>query len=553
MTMTESAANRFGQILRRHRLAAGLSQAELAERAGLSTDGIGALESGRRASPRLYTVRALADALALSEAERIDLIDAAQAGSVAIVSPAPAPAAEGTWDRLPAPPRPPTRLIGREREAAEIAFALQSGRTRLLTLTGPGGVGKTRLAIAAAEAIGAALPAGVAWVELAHISAPPDVAASRVAAAIASALGVREATWEPLAAPLAAAIGAREMLLILDNVEHLLAAAPLVADLLAACPGLAVLATSRERLGLRGEREFAVLPLEAPSAFESSWGPADGISNVAAVRLFVERAAEVRGDFALTEATAPAVAELCRQLDGLPLAIELAVGWLKVLPPDALAAQLAPRLPLLNRGAADLPDRQRTMRAAIAWSYELLRPEEQRLFRRLGVFAGGFTLEAAEWVTGVGCRVSGTETDTSTPSPVTRHPRPLPSSPPWWTRVWSGRWRQRDPKPALGSGCWRRSASSPWSNSRPAARSRSRAWRTRTISHAWSTRCGAWQGHKRTPSTCSRPSTPMYAPPWSGSMPKVRRPISSTLPHCSPVSGLAAATCAKAGPGWSGR
>jgi predicted ATPase/transcriptional regulator with XRE-family HTH domain len=405
-------------------LAAGLSQAELAERAGLSTDGIGALESGRRASPRLYTVRALADALALSEAERIDLIDAAQAGSVAIVSPAPAPAAEGTWDRLPAPPRPPTRLIGREREAAEIAFALQSGRTRLLTLTGPGGVGKTRLAIAAAEAIGAALPAGVAWVELAHISAPPDVAASRVAAAIASALGVREATWEPLAAPLAAAIGAREMLLILDNVEHLLAAAPLVADLLAACPGLAVLATSRERLGLRGEREFAVLPLEAPSAFESSWGPADGISNVAAVRLFVERAAEVRGDFALTEATAPAVAELCRQLDGLPLAIELAVGWLKVLPPDALAAQLAPRLPLLNRGAADLPDRQRTMRAAIAWSYEVLRPEDQRLFRRLGVFAGGFTLEAAEWVTGVGCRVSGTETDTSTPSPVTRHPSP---------------------------------------------------------------------------------------------------------------------------------
>jgi hypothetical protein len=497
----------------------------------------------------------LADALALAEADRIVLIDAARALAPAANALPGAAIADTTavWGRLITAPQPPTRLIGREREVAEIVFALRTGRSHLLTLTGPGGVGKTRLAIAVAEAIGEAFPDGVAWVELAHIAALPEAAVSRVAAAIARALGVRDALWEPTAAPLAKAIGFRKLALILDNVEHLLASAPLVAELLSACPGLTVLATSRERLGLRGEREIAVSPLEAPSAFESSRGPTDGISNVAAVRLFVERASEVRGDFALTDANAPAVAELCRRLDGLPLAIELAVGWLKVLPPETLAAQLAPRLPLLTGGAADLPDRQRTMRAAIAWSYELLRPEEQRLFRRLGVFAGGFTLEAVEWVSGDGCRVSGSVPDTRTLSPVTRHPSPPPWSPRWWTRVWSGRRRPRPPHPALVSGCWRRSASSPWNNSRPAARSRPRARRTRTIAGAWSRCCADRLGHKRGHSTNSRPSTPMCAPPWNGSMPKVLRPHSSTWPHCSPGSGLAGATCAKAAPGWSGR
>jgi predicted ATPase/transcriptional regulator with XRE-family HTH domain len=397
--MKANGTARFGSLLRQHRLAAGLSQAELAERAGLSPDGVGALETGRRASPRLYTVRALADALSLAEDDRQRLFDAAHGAGTAEAAPAAdSRSAESDRRRLSSPPQPPTRLIGREREVAEIAFALRSGRTRLLTLTGPGGVGKTRLAIAAAGAIAEAFPDGVAWVELAAIAAPPEAAASRVAAAIAGALGIREAVRQPLAAPLAAAIGSRELALVLDNVEHLLAAAPMVADLQAACPGLAILATSRERLGLRGEREFAVLPLATPTAAESDHGAAANISNVAAVRLFAERAADARGDFALTEANAPAVAELCRRLDGLPLAIELAVGWLKVLPPEALAAQLAPRLPLLTGGAADLPDRQRTLRDTIAWSYELLRPEEQRLFRRLGAFAGGFTVEAADAV-----------------------------------------------------------------------------------------------------------------------------------------------------------
>jgi predicted ATPase/transcriptional regulator with XRE-family HTH domain len=429
--MRDLSMLQFSSLLRQFRLTAGLSQAELAERAGLSPDGIGALESGRRANPRPYTVRALADALALAEGDRLRLIAAVQAAPLPSEAPPPTGArpAEGEWARLLSPPRPPTRLIGREREVAEIAFALRSGRSRLFTLTGPGGVGKTRLAIAAAEALAEAFPDGVAWVELAHIAAPPEAAASRVAAAIAGALGVREAVREPVAAPVAEAIGSRRVLLILDNVEHLLGAAPLIAELLAECPRLAVLATSRERLGLRGEREFAVSPLEAPTPLESRQGLANGLAGVAAVRLFVERATEVRGDFSLTAANASAVGELCRRLDGLPLAIELAVGWLKILSPEALAAQLAPRLPLLTGGAADLPDRQRTMRDTIAWSHGLLSAEEQRFFRRLGVFAGGFTLEAAQWVSGVGDRVSDDGSEVGMRKAEEPIPDPRPPTP----------------------------------------------------------------------------------------------------------------------------
>jgi predicted ATPase/transcriptional regulator with XRE-family HTH domain len=395
--MPDTSTSRFGALLRRHRLAAGLSQAELAERAGLSPDSVGALESGRRANPRPYTVRVLADALSLAEDDRLRLIATAQAAPESSAAPTIAVVrAEGEWGRLISPPRPPTRLIGREREVAEIAFALRSGRTRLMTLTGPGGVGKTRLAVAAAEAIAEVFPAGVAWVELAHVIGPAQDHASLVAGAIARALGIKEPAPRAMAASLAAAIGSRTMALVLDNFEHLIRAAPLVAEVLASCPELVVLVTSRESLRLRGEREYAVHPLAVPDQ--------DG---VAAVRLFAERAVEVRGDFALTEANTPAVATLCRQLDGLLLAIELAVPWVKVLSPEALTERLTPRLALLARGAGDLPDRQQTMRDTIAWSYELLCPDEQRLFRRLSVFAGGFTLDAAEAVGGDALTVSG--------------------------------------------------------------------------------------------------------------------------------------------------
>ena len=418
--MSDLSTPRFGALLRRHRLAAGLSQAELAERAGLSTAAVGALEAGRRASPRLFTVRSLADALALANADRTILINAAQA------PPAATPVAADHGSQLPAPPRPPTRLIGREREVAETVFALRSGRARLVTLTGPGGVGKTRLAIAAAEAIAEAYADGVAWVELAHIIGPAADAASLVAGAIARALGTNEPAPRAMAASLAAAIGSRKMMVVLDNFEHLLGAAPLVAEVLAACPELVMLVTSRECLHLRGEREFVVHPLAVPDLDRDAGADATGLSGVAAVRLFAERAMEVRKDFSLTEANTPAVARLCRQLDGLPLAIELAVRWVKVLSPEALAERLAPRLPLLTGGAGDLPDRQQTMRDTIAWSYALLRPEEQRLFRRLGVFAGGFTLEAAEWVAGDGLQVAETAGDGPSLGlpPATRNPQP---------------------------------------------------------------------------------------------------------------------------------
>ena len=343
-------------------------------------------------------MRALADALALAEDDRLGLIAAAQSASAppfrGVVIRGNA-GCHGEWGRLPSPPRPPTRLIGREREVAEIAFALRSGRHASLTLTGPGGVGKTRLAIAAAEAIAGAFPDGVAWVELAHIVGPADDATSLVAGAIARALGTQEPAPQALAASLAAAIGSRKMALVLDNFEHLLGAAPLIAEVLAACPELVVLVTSRERLHLRGEREFAVQPLRRPRSGGGCRRRRDRIVQCGGGAPLRGAGRGGAGDFVLTEANAPAVAELCRRLDGLPLAIELAVRWVKVLPPEALAAQLAPRLPLLAGGAADLPDRQRTMRDTIAWSYALLPPEEQRLFRRLGVFAGGFTLEAA--------------------------------------------------------------------------------------------------------------------------------------------------------------
>jgi predicted ATPase/transcriptional regulator with XRE-family HTH domain len=400
--MPDRSTHHFGPLLRRHRLAAGLSQAELAERAGLSVDGIRALEAGRRATPRPYTVRALAGALALAEEDRVQLYAAAQAEppSPEALSITDTPAAGGERGRFSSPPCPPTRLIGREREVAAITYALRSGQARLVTLTGTGGVGKTRLAIAVAEAITADFPNGVVWVELAEIIGPGQKAIPLVAGAIARALGTKEPALQAVAASLAAAIGARKLLLLLDNFEHLLGAAPLLAAVLADCPALVLLVTSRECLHLRGEREVVVQPLAVPEPEEAAGDEATGVHGVAAVRLFVERAVEVRGDFALTAANAPAVATVCRQLDGLPLAIELAVRWVKMLPPEALAERLVPRLLLLAGGGGDRPDRQQTMRDTIAWSYQLLQPDEQRLFRRLGVFAGGFTLEAAEAVGG---------------------------------------------------------------------------------------------------------------------------------------------------------
>jgi predicted ATPase/class 3 adenylate cyclase len=286
-------------------------------------------------------------------------------------------------------PAAPTPFIGREREVAAVRKRLLEPETRLLTLTGPGGTGKTRLALQVANQVLDAFSDGVYFVALAALRDP-----TLVLPTIAQTLEVREADGRPLGETLHAFLHAKRLLLVLDNCEQVLDAAPEVAALLAACPQVRVLATSRAVLHLRGERLYAVPPLALPQT--APLPPLRTLTQYEAVRLFIARAQDVKPDFAVTNATAPAVAEICVRLDGLPLAIELAAARIKLLAPPALLARLSKRLPLLVGGARDLPERQRTLRATLDWSYSLLSPEEQVLFARLSVFRGGRTLEAIE-------------------------------------------------------------------------------------------------------------------------------------------------------------
>jgi predicted ATPase/DNA-binding CsgD family transcriptional regulator len=311
-------------------------------------------------------------------------------------------------------PAPLATLVGREREIVTLSDSLRRPEVRLLTLVGPGGVGKTRLSLQVAAAMEETFADGATFVPLAAVHD-----AKLVGDAIAQALHVRETGDRALAETLAAALRGKHLLLILDNLEHVLDAVPLIADLLVACPTLHVLATSRVVLRLSGENVFPVPPLEFPAA--SAAAMAEVIA-APAVQLLVARAQAARPDFTLTEDNAATVAAICRQLDGLPLAIELAAARIPALPPHALLARLERRLPLLTGGPRDAPERLRTMRDAVAWSYDLLSPRDQAVLRRLAVFAGGFTLEAAEQVTGDGCQVSHERT--TNPSLVTRHPSP---------------------------------------------------------------------------------------------------------------------------------
>src|SRR5918998_475514 len=290
-------------------------------------------------------------------------------------------------------PRQPTPFLGREREVAEVVQMLRGDHVRLLTLTGTGGSGKTRLALqAAAEALDA-FPDGVSFVPLAPLADP-----ALIPSAVAQALQVPEQGGRPVVEVLRDHLAGKQFLLILDNCEHLLTAvADLIADLLAASSGLTVLATSRAPLRLRAEREWEVPPLALPCRPPPP-PTAEHLPPYAAVRLFVERAQAVRPSFEVDNASAPAVAEICWRLDGLPLAIELAAARVRLFPPEALLARLENRLPFLTGGARDAPARQRTLRDAIAWSHDLLDPEERAVFRRLAAFAGGFTLDAAEAV-----------------------------------------------------------------------------------------------------------------------------------------------------------
>ncbi len=298
----------------------------------------------------------------------------------------------GTDERTLGPtnlPEGDERLIGRDRELREIVDELRG--TRLLTLTGPGGTGKTRLAREAGRALLAEFEDGVFFVELAAIRDP-----ALVASAVAETLGVKEGAGATPDEALVRFLAGRELLLVLDNFEQVVDAADLVARLLSQAPRVKALVTSRERLHQSAERELSLSPLSLPPADMATDEELEGYG---AVALFVERARFVRAGFGLKELSAAnrsAVVEICRRLDGLPLAIELAAARLRLLTPDVLLGRLDRQLKLLTGGARDLPERQQTMRAAIAWSYELLDGDERRLFERLSVFADGWTLDAAE-------------------------------------------------------------------------------------------------------------------------------------------------------------
>jgi len=365
--------------LKKLRAAAGMTQEELADRAGISARTVSDIERGLRTVVHGDTARRLAPALGLHDEERAKF----EAVARRLVDDTHQP---GDL------PIPPTRLLGRARELASITARLQSLEVRLLTLTGPGGIGKTRLALEAAAQAQGLFGGGVFFVALGDLRDP-----SLVAPELAKVIGVVE-TGPEMVGLLTRRLAGRRSLVVLDTFEHLIPAAPLIYTLMLKCSKTTFLVTSRTALRLRGEHEFPVPPLELPLTTREAH-PED-IQHSPATALFWERAQAVRPDLDLNPEAASLVAETCRKLDGLPLAIELAAARVKHLPLTAIREQLEHRLELLVGGPLDLPLRQRAIRDTVGWSHDLLRPREQTLLRRLSVFAGGWSLDAIENVTG---------------------------------------------------------------------------------------------------------------------------------------------------------
>ncbi|MDX6300713.1 MAG: hypothetical protein QOF53_1927 [Nocardioidaceae bacterium] len=377
----------FADVLRHLRESRSLTQEELAERAGVTVKAVGALERGERLRPYPHTVRSLADALELREAERARLVASVpsrgsgtvtDAGSAASTSSFPA----STFS-FPAP------ILGRTWEIDLVSGLLREPGRHVVTLTGPGGVGKTRLALEVASRMTADFPAGVTVVGLAAVRDPGTVLAH-----IAAALGVPESASDGTVARLAPYLLGRRVLLVLDNLEQVLRCAPVVAELVSFCPDLVVLATSRAALRIRAEREVVLAPLNVP---DQGVTDLDEVAASSAVALFRDRAEAAGATIEWTDRNAAAVAAICRRLDGLPLALELGAAQARLLTPPALLARLDERR--RESGPRDLPDRQRTITAALDWSHDLLELDEQRLFARLAVFTGGFSLASVEAVT----------------------------------------------------------------------------------------------------------------------------------------------------------
>jgi predicted ATPase/transcriptional regulator with XRE-family HTH domain len=379
------ATSLFASLLRQARHEANLTQAALAEQARLSARTVQHLEEGR-GLPYPATAARLADALGLSGEMRSQFEFAARRSPRAADGSAQPAQAERGASHLPSAWN---TLVGREREVAAVAESLCGSNVRLLTLTGTGGVGKTRVALQVASDVADAFADGVYFVDLSSVADP-----TLTVTTIARSLGVRDLGKRPVLDSLKAHLLDKSALVVLDNFEQILPAATAVADLIAACPGIKILVTSRAHLRLQVEHVVEVLPLVLPEPGLN----ADAIGESPAVELFVRCSTRVRSDFRLNDQNADAVADICRRLDGLPLAIELAAARLKLLDANGLLMRLEPRMPLLTGGARDLPARQRTLADTINWSYDLLDDAGRYLFRRLSVFVGGCTLVAIESV-----------------------------------------------------------------------------------------------------------------------------------------------------------